>query len=419
MVINMKKNYVFVGASQRAIDMFITPMCSDFKENCELLGLYDINPGRAKVVADKFSIPVFDSFEKMINETKPERVIVTTVDVFHSDYIIKALEMGCDVVTEKPMTINAERCNAILKAEKESGHKVIVTFNYRYAPFMTKIKELISSGAVGDIFSVHFEWMLDRNMDVLAHGTSYFRRWNSRMKNSGGLLVHKSTHHFDLVNWWINDQPEEVFSFGKLNLYGKEGSEKYANGIHGENCRKCEFKDKCEFYYNLTERDQWLFANNEKYDGYYKDGCVYADDIDIYDTMAVNVKYKKGTLLTYSLNATCSYEGWRISVNGSKGRIEGYLPETGPDSSEEFHTIKVYDLDNKSVEHKVPNFTSDGHNGGDIKLQYNVFVGDKPDPLGHCARTFDGAYSIIIGAAANISIKENRPVAINELLKEI
>jgi len=283
MVDIMKQKYVFVGASQRGIDMFIKPMQETFGEYCELLGIYDINEGRLATVSQKYNIPAFDNFEKMITETKPDRVIVTTVDVFHSDYIIKALEMGCDVVTEKPMTIDAERCDAILKAEKESGHKIIVTFNYRYAPFMTKIKELISSGVIGDVFSVHFEWMLDRNMDILAHGTSYFRRWNSRMEKSGGLLVHKSTHHFDLVNWWINQQPEEVFAFGKLNLYGSVGSEKYANGISGKNCRNCDHAKECMFHYDLTERDQWLFADNEKYDGYYKDGCVYAPDINIYD----------------------------------------------------------------------------------------------------------------------------------------
>lgn len=415
----MKKSYVFVGASQRGMDMFIKPMQKEFAEYCELKGIYDSNPGRAEAVGSRYNIPVFDDFEKMILETRPDRVIVTTVDVYHSDYIIKAMEMGCDVVTEKPMTIDAERCNAILKTEKETGREVIVTFNYRYAPFMTKIKELVADGTVGDIFSVHFEWMLDRNMDVLAHGTSYFRRWNSRMAKSGGLLVHKSTHHFDLVNWWIGQQPEEVFAFANLNLYGASGSVKYAGGMKGKNCRQCEYADKCGFRYDLGERDQWLFAENEHIDGYFRDGCVYADDIDIYDTMSVNVRYNGGTLLSYSLNATCAYEGWRVSINGSKGRIEGYLPETGPNASAPYHIIEFYDLDNKKTEYKIENLCSEGHNGGDTKLQYNVFVGDKPDPLGHCAGTFDGAYSIITGAAANISIKEKRPVRVDEILKEI
>ena len=413
----LKKTYVLVGTGLRAY-MYIRAIKETHSDCSELLGFYDINSGRSQTVGEEFNVPVFDDFEEMINSTNPDRVIVTCVDAFHNDYITKALYMGCDVVTEKPMTIDAERCNAILKAEKETGREVVVTFNYRYSPFMTKIKELVSSGVVGDVFSVHFEWLLDRNMDVLAHGTSYFRRWNARMKNSGGLLVHKATHHFDLVNWWIDQDPEEVFAFGKLNLYGTNGSKKYANGIKGTNCRNCDFADKCEFHYTFDNREKSLFEKNESFDGYLKDGCVYADDIDIYDTMAVNVRYDGGALLTYSLNATCAYEGWRISINGSKGRIEAYLPETGPDFKNNARFIKFFDLNN-NVEDINFEFSAEGHNGGDTRLLRDVFVGDREDTYGHCAGTADGAHSIIIGAAANISIKEKRPVSISELLTEI
>jgi predicted dehydrogenase len=253
-----KKSYVFVGASQRGLYMFMLPMKEKYSDYCELKGVYDINPGRAKTVADKIGITVFDNFDQMVIITKPDIVLVTTVDAFHSDYIIRALELGCDVITEKPLTIDAEKCWDIMEAEQRTGRQVTVTFNYRYAPFMTKIKQLTDEGTIGDVFSIHFEWLLDRNMDVLAHGTSYFRRWNSRMKNSGGLLVHKSTHHFDLVNWWIGQEPEQVSAFAKLNLYGMPGSQKYVNGIHGENCRKCRHTKECGFYYKLNDIEKEL-----------------------------------------------------------------------------------------------------------------------------------------------------------------
>ena len=93
--------------------------------------------------------------------------------------------------------------------------KVTVTFNYRFTPYVSKIKELISKGAIGKILSVDFEWILDAR-----HGADYFRRWHRNKANSGGLLVHKATHHFDLVNWLINQEPETVFAFGGLNFYG-------------------------------------------------------------------------------------------------------------------------------------------------------------------------------------------------------
>lgn len=79
---------------------------------------------------------------------------------------------------------------------KQTGRSLRVTFNYRYAPYHTKIKELIESDVIGDVFSIHFEWLLNTQ-----HGADYFRRWHRNKHNSGGLLVHKSTHHFDLVNF--------------------------------------------------------------------------------------------------------------------------------------------------------------------------------------------------------------------------
>lgn len=127
------------------------------------------------------------------------------------------------------MTIDAEKCNQILEAEKKTGKKVIVTFNYRFAPFRTAIKQAIVDGHIGDVLSVKMEYLLDTK-----HGASYFRRWHSKIENSGSLLVHKSTHHFDLINWLIDDEPKEVFAFGDRRFYGPTRNER------GERCITCK-----------------------------------------------------------------------------------------------------------------------------------------------------------------------------------
>ncbi len=92
-----------------------------------------------------------------------------------------------------------------------------------------RIKELVREGAVGKILSVDFEYLLDTN-----HGAEYFRRWHRRMENSGGLLVHKSTHHFNLVNWWIEEEPEEIYANGNLRFYG------YTRENRGERGSACQ-----------------------------------------------------------------------------------------------------------------------------------------------------------------------------------
>ncbi len=409
------KKYVFAGASSRALNMYAIPMLKEFSDVCELRGVYDINVGRARTFVKKAEadMPVYEDFDTMLKTERPDYVIVTTVDAYHSDYIIRSLELGCNVITEKPMTIDENRCNAILEAKEKYGKEVIVTFNYRFAPFKTKIREIIANGDIGEVYSVHFEWMLDRVMAFGAHGTSYFRRWNSRMAKSGGLLVHKSTHHFDLINWWIGQKPAKVSAFGKLRLYGGK-NKRYENTVR---CEGCPHAHECEFYYKLTPDEVELYKNNEEYDGYMKDNCVWADDIDIYDTMAVNVEYDGGALLTYSLNATTAYEGWRMVINGSKGRLEATEYETGFQSKVPEDVISVFDLNNNVTDYHVRR-GGGGHGGGDQRLRNMIFRDNVPDPLGHKAGTLDGAYSIIVGVAANKSIKEGKAIVIDDILNK-
>jgi len=409
----MKKRYSFAGASRRGHYMYANGILKHFADSAEIAGVYDINRGRSEYFAKHTGAKVYDDFEEMLNTEKPDAVIVTTVDAYHSDYIIRAMEMGYDVITEKPMTIDAERCQKILDTEKKTGKKLTVTFNYRYSPYTTRIKELLTEGVIGDVYSVHFEWSLDRSLVLSGHGSSYYRRWNSVMDKSGGLLVHKSTHHFDMVNWFLNDSPARVGAFAKMNVYGPKNAP-WADC--GETCRVCPHAQECEFYYEQTEEEVGRYQNNEHLDGYHKDACVYRDEVNIYDTMAVLVEYRGGALLSYSLNSTAAYEGWKMIINGSKGRLEAVKEETGIQSKRDTDVVKVFDLQNRITEYVIPRQLS-GHGGGDIRLLKNVFVGNQPDPLHHAAGSRDGANSILIGALANKSIKTGKFINVDDEIK--
>lgn len=126
-----------------------------------------------------YPVEVFDDFDKMLEAVKPDGVIVTTKDAAHSDYIVKALDFGCDVVSEKPITTDEVKMKAIYEAEKRSGKRVQVTFNCRFMPLYMRVKELLNGGIIGTPLSVHYEWLLDTE-----HGADYFRRWHRERKNS-------------------------------------------------------------------------------------------------------------------------------------------------------------------------------------------------------------------------------------------
>jgi predicted dehydrogenase len=388
--------------------MFCKPIVKRYADLAQLVGLCDVNQIRMNYVNKQLgtSIPTFKNFDEMLQRTDPDTVIVTSKDATHHEFIIKALEFDCDVVTEKPMTIDDEKCRAILAAEKRTGKNIMVTFNYRYSPHRTKMKKLLQQGAIGKVLSIDFHWYLDTY-----HGADYFRRWHRQMKNSGGLLVHKATHHFDVINWLLESEPEEVFAWGKLNFYGPTRAER------GDRCLTCDYRRTCEFYMDLRKSQEMveLYLNAESDDGYHRDGCVFSDEIDIYDTMSLNVRYQNGVVMSYSLNAYMPYEGYRLVLNGTKGRLETFNIEKAPWFTPPQDEIQLTRQFGETEYIIVPHSTGD-HGGGDARLQEALFRGGQPDPYRLTAGSHDGAMSILTGIAANKSIKTGQPVKIASLL---
>ncbi|MCD6290424.1 MAG: Gfo/Idh/MocA family oxidoreductase [Anaerolineae bacterium] len=402
------KRYALAGASSRALSMYAKPIVEQFPDTAQLVDIFDINPVRAAFISQECGgVPTFQDFDEMLQQAHPDVIIVTTVDRFHEQYTVRSLEAGCDVITEKPMAITDEQVRSILDAEKRTGHKVTVTFNYRFAPYATRIKELLREGIIGKVLSVDFEWFLDTS-----HGADYFRRWHRRKENSGGLLVHKATHHFDIINWWIEDEPERVYAFGERRFYGPTREER------GERCSTCPYADTCEFYvdYKSDPLYKALYFDAEHVDGYHRDGCVFSEEIDIEDTMSVTVHYKGDTLLSYSLIAYSPYEGWRSAINGTDGRIEISEFHSGLLTQAPNEYVKLFNRKGELVTYEIPKARG-AHGGGDVRLLERLFSEkDIPDPLGHMADSWAGAMSVLIGVAANKSIASGQPIDIRALL---
>ncbi len=232
----------------------------------------------------------------MLTEATPDTVIVRTVDATHHDYLIWAMEAGCDVITEKPMTTEAEKCRRVLATHRRTGRSCRVTFNYRYSPPRSQVKDLLMSGAIGDVLSVDFHWLLNTH-----HGADYFRRRHSKKENWGDLFVHKSTHHFDLVNWWLGAMPVSVMATGKREFYTAATARRMGlTGLH-ERCRTCPEKSQCGFALDLSASTSLkaFYVDQEGHDGSFRDRCVFRDDIDIEDTMNALVTYATGATLSF------------------------------------------------------------------------------------------------------------------------
>lgn len=424
---NKISTYAVVGLGGRS-RMYLEAIAKTFSETSRLLALCDLNQGRLELAAAlPYVAPwaprlyAHTDFDRMIAETKPGTVVVVCKDAFHDDYICRAMELGCDVITEKPMTTDAAKAQRILDTQKKTGRKVRVTFNYRYSPPRTQVKDLLMQGVIGDVLSVDFQWMLDTY-----HGADYFRRWHRNKRNSGGLLVHKSTHHFDLVNWWLSALPESVVATGHRRFAVPKTARRLGLAHPGERCHTCAESARCPFYLELAGNEYLnsLYLGQEKYDGYHRDQCIFSPEIDIEDSMQAFVNYDNGVTLKYSLNAFCSWEGYTIQFNGTKGRLEHKCEETvyiNGDGTvpgalkKEGTSIRIYPT--RKPAYEVPIWTgTGGHGGGDDVLLRDLFAPEGTDQYLRAADQRSGAASILCGIAANKSIESGQWVKINDII---
>ena len=400
-----------------------------------------------------------EALGEMFDAERPDAVIVTSPDHTHARYVTAALARGVDAICEKPLTTSVEGLRAIVDAAQaassSSGAALVVTFNDRYSPRNSAIKEIISSGRIGKVTSVHFEWCLDT-----VHGADYFRRWHRNKANSGGLLVHKSTHHFDLVNWWLGDVPETVYARGGLRFYGAANAAERGLGPRPELSR--DNPDRTDpFNLDLAgdEKLRRLYLEGEADDGYLRDRDVFAEGIDIEDNLSLVVGYRGGASMAYTLVAHSPWEGYRVAINGTEGRVEievverswvkparpviGHELELAEQEAAEGAAAAAAEsaaakpvLDPSAVHAGADSRAAarpfgtrivlqrlwepaevvevvegaGGHGGGDGMLLDDVFRGPGDDPLHRQAGWADGVRSVLVGIAGNESLRTGQAV---------
>jgi predicted dehydrogenase len=247
--------------------------------------------------------------------------------------------------------------------------------------------------------------------------------------------VHKSTHHFDLVNWWIDAIPADVVAHGSLLFYGRQnairrGAERLTHypRYHGNAVKDDPFA--YDYSHSMLQDIAYekaiYLGEAEKETGYIRDKNVFREGIDIEDTMNVLVRYRDGTLLNYSLNAYSPYEGYRVAFTGDRGRLEyrelhgAHLIDGGTVGAEHQHAgdseLRVFPHFQQPYQIEVPHLEG-AHGGSDPLLQEQIFSRSPPeDPLQRSAGHEQGAASILIGIAANRSISTGLPVAITDLV---
>ena len=221
---------------------------------------------------------------------------------------------------------------------------------------------------------------------------------------------------FDLANWFLDDEPENINAFGTRRFYGP------VTDRRSERCHGCPYASECKYYIDVEKSPTFkkFYFDCEDVDGYFRDGCVFSPDIDIEDSVSVNVKYKKGAVMSYSLTAHSPLEGCNMVINGTEGRLEFskyWVHSDDYNVLSDRASLKIYNRQGEEINMLLAKGGTGGHGGSDALLLKNLFRGYDSDPLCQMADLRAGMMSIGIGMAANLSMAENRQVRLDEFYK--
>jgi len=271
-----------------------------------------------------------------------------------------------------------------------------------------------------------------------AHGADYFRRWHRDKSNSGGLLIHKASHHFDLVNWWIADSPVRVFASGGLRFYGADNAARRGLGPRPERgTTDSPLHDAFSLDLRRDPALKGLYLDREGHDGYLRDRDVFDAGITIEDNLSLVVDYARGASMSYSLNAHAPWEGYTVAVNGTRGRAELAVVERGAvmfdeagrvvvdpsarpdlvvdDGARPMSERLVVQRHWEPAEEVAIPAGDGGHGGGDALLLREVLVGGEPAPLARAAGWHAGVRAVVVGLAGNVSLETGAAVRVADL----
>ena len=306
----------------------------------------------------------FVTWEHIFDRPKfADAIIITTPDDLHYGPCMKALALGYDILLEKPISPSEQECRDILKLSQETGRVVAVCHVLRYAPYFIRLKELISTGMIGEIVSMqHFEPIEHVHM---SH--SFVRgNWHNSVETAPIILA-KSCHDLDIMKWMIGKSCRKIQAFGSLKWFHKGNAPEGSTARCTDGCAiesSCPYSALKIYYRNRHWLHHFDLPNDKERHGeaimaYLKNSnfgrCVYQMDNDQPDHYTVNLLFEDDVTASFNMEAFTSYHGRRTRIMGSMGDIVGDMNSY---KWTDFRTGEVEEWNNKT----------DGHGGGDWNL---------------------------------------------------
>lgn len=321
----------------------------------------------------------FESWEAVLGKPKfADLVIIATGDRLHYEPAMAAIEKGYHLLLEKPIAPTEQQCVDIANLAKEKGVKILVCHVLRYSPFFGKIKSLIDRGAVGKVISIHHS----EGVGNVHQSHSYVRGKWGNLARSSNMLLAKSCHDMDIIQWLMGKPCTKVQSFGSLTHFTRENAPEGAPDYciqgcpHGESCYynavKLYLDDKENLWFReastgITKPDDEAVEAVLRNTQFGK--CVYKCDNDVVDHQVVNLEFEGGETASFNMCAFTDMDR-RISVMGTDGEIRGMMDE-GTLTYYSFKTRERQIISTLGEDLGVSH--ADGHGGGDAGIVNTLY----------------------------------------------
>jgi len=334
-------------------------------EEMELVAVCEINLAKKPLILHNYHLredQFFTDYQEMLKKGKlADILIISTMDRDHHDQALAALEVGYDLLLEKPIATSRRECQDILDKANQLKRKIAVCHVLRYTPFYQKLKEIISSGTIGEVVNMS----QTENIGYYHYAHSYVRgNWRNE-KTSGPIVLTKTCHDLDIIRWLIGKECTAISSFGNLNYFkpdnAPQGSADY--------CYKCSLE--CPFnaldFYKKNPMWAMVFTLNPDVESVLRDEkchygrCVYHSDNNVCDHQVVNLEFENLTTAQLTLTAFSNEIHRNLKIHGTKGEIEGDMEKAEIIIKIFGKTPEVIDVSKLAVDFS-------GHAGGDKKM---------------------------------------------------
>ncbi|MGX5689466.1 Gfo/Idh/MocA family protein [Arcticibacter tournemirensis] len=405
---------ITLGAGNRG--MVYGDFAKNNPEELKIVGVAEPIAFRNERYTSIHSIPKknrFDTWEDVFKRPKfADAIIISTPDYLHYAPCMKALEMGYDILLEKPIAPTEQECRDILALAKKKNRIVAVCHVLRYAPYFIKMRELIAKGAIGEVVSVqHFE-----PVEHIHMSHSYVRgNWHDSKKTTPIILA-KSCHDLDIIKWVINKPCKKIVAMGDLKWFRKENAPEGS----GDRCVACKVERECPYSAvkeyaerqthflsvldvpdNIPDRKEYILKKLETSD---YGRCVYRMDNDQPDHYITSIQFADSVTANFSMEAFTSYHGRRTRVMGSMGDLVGDMTEL---VHHDFRTRKETKFIPDAIE--VKGYEDHGHGGGDWLLVRDFVNAVSQQNAGLLTSTIDQSIeSHIMGFMAEESRKQGK-----------